>query len=700
MANIYSPLSSTLLALLWIIPSAHAQDGPFKRDTIHPLPEVTIQAFEERKPWLQQAAPIATLEHAQLHEFQQTSILPAVNALPGIRMEQRSPASYRLNIRGSSIRAPFGVREVKIYYNGIPLTSPGGDTYLNQLDITDFGQITFIKGPAASIYGAGIGGVMLIESPLQALDDSLSTAQLQYETGSYGLQHAIVQAHWGTPQHQEYAHYGYFTARGYREHTASWQHTASYESYWQPNDHHEASLWLHINDLWYQTPGGLTLSEMEKNPRMARPASGPYPSADSAHAAIAQQNFIIGVHTSVHYSRALTQSSSAYLSYSHITNPTFRNMEYRKEPHGGLRTVMQYNHQGNYGRLILTGGAEWQEGLFNIEDYGNRGGQPDTMQTHYNETIVQTTIFLQGDIQFSHGWSVTGGLSFQQTLYTFYQLYPTPYTVWHINPQSPIGNWSPRIALLKNFSTADMSIYLNIAKAFSPPTINQLLPSTNILNTHLRPQWGYNYEVGWKGYALQHRLRWESNIYLFNLQQSISQQRDSSGADYFINAGHTHQAGLETWLQYQLPKPIPSWLPQVQLSSGLTLTNYRYQDYAPLGHDYTGKRIPGVSPLTWVNQAKCQWSNGLQAFLQHHLSQAIPLNDANTAYSRAYNLIDLKIGYQHSLSTHQQWLIYLGVNNLLNQLYSLGDDVNAAGNRYYNPAPARNYYVGLQWQWK
>jgi len=31
----------------------------------------------------------------------------------------------------------------------------------------------------------------------------------------------------------------------------------------------------------------------------------------------------------------------------------------------------------------------------------------------------------------------------------------------------------------------------------------------------------------------------------------------------------------------------------------------------------------------------------------------------------------------------------------LNQLYSLGNDINAAGKRYYNPAPKRNFYFGM-----
>ncbi|MBK8749045.1 MAG: TonB-dependent receptor [Saprospiraceae bacterium] len=37
-----------------------------------------------------------------------------------------------------------------------------------------------------------------------------------------------------------------------------------------------------------------------------------------------------------------------------------------------------------------------------------------------------------------------------------------------------------------------------------------------------------------------------------------------------------------------------------------------------------------------------------------------------------------------------------GVDNLLNARYSSGNDINALGGRYYNPAPGRNFVVSLK----
>jgi len=74
---------------------------------------------------------------------------------------------------------------------------------------------------------------------------------------------------------------------------------------------------------------------------------------------------------------------------------------------------------------------------------------------------------------------------------------------------------------------------------------------------------------------------------------------------------------------------------------------------------------------------------------------AIPLNDANTVYAPHYNLLQAKIGWQHKFNHKNRLEIYAGSDNLLNEKYSLGDDLNATGSRYYNAAPLRNYYAGF-----
>src|SRR5690348_2626075 len=128
------------------------------------LPDITIRAFEQNKTSMNVPAAVNLINKQALGLFSPTSVVQAVNTTPGVRMEERSPGSYRFNIRGSSLRSLFGVRNVKVYYNDIPITDPGGQTYLNQLGYYNFNSLEIIKGPGSSLYGAGTGGVLLIES--------------------------------------------------------------------------------------------------------------------------------------------------------------------------------------------------------------------------------------------------------------------------------------------------------------------------------------------------------------------------------------------------------------------------------------------------------------------------------------------------------------------------------------------------------
>lgn len=71
-----------------------------ENDSSQTLQEVTVKAYEQNRKLLQVPTAIAVVTKTQLMKFNNTNILPALNSNPGIRMEERSPGSYRPNIRG------------------------------------------------------------------------------------------------------------------------------------------------------------------------------------------------------------------------------------------------------------------------------------------------------------------------------------------------------------------------------------------------------------------------------------------------------------------------------------------------------------------------------------------------------------------------------------------------------------------------
>src|SRR5688572_27174152 len=202
------------LALLAVGP-LHAQPNK-QQDTTRILQEVVVKAYEQNRQLKEVSAAINVINAAQLSRYNNTSLLPALNATPGVHMEERSPGSYRLNIRGSTLRSPFGVRNVKVYWNGIPFTDPGGNTYLNQLSYFNVKSIEVLKGPASSLYGAGTGGAVLINSQT---NNRLPGINLQYSTGSFNLQNINAQITTGNSDHNNTFGYTHQSSDGYRDHT-------------------------------------------------------------------------------------------------------------------------------------------------------------------------------------------------------------------------------------------------------------------------------------------------------------------------------------------------------------------------------------------------------------------------------------------------------------------------------------------------
>src|SRR3954452_12953403 len=126
----------------------------------HALDSVTVTAFNLQSRWQDAPVAMSVVTPRQLQLLNNVSLVPVLNTVPGVRMEERSPGSYRLSIRGSLLRSPFGVRDVKIYYDEIPLTDAGGNSYLNALDFNAVQGVEILKGPDGSLFGANSGGVV------------------------------------------------------------------------------------------------------------------------------------------------------------------------------------------------------------------------------------------------------------------------------------------------------------------------------------------------------------------------------------------------------------------------------------------------------------------------------------------------------------------------------------------------------------
>jgi len=150
------------------------------------LDSVVVTAFRIQVKGQTIPASIAQISRKTLAQEVNGTLLPAFNMVAGVRMEQRSEGSFRLAIRGSSLRSPFGVRNVKVYWNDVPFTDPTGNTYLNIIPFALMNGIDIIKGPVGAAYGLGTGGAVLLQSNFDADSVMHTSTTLQLRAGSFG----------------------------------------------------------------------------------------------------------------------------------------------------------------------------------------------------------------------------------------------------------------------------------------------------------------------------------------------------------------------------------------------------------------------------------------------------------------------------------------------------------------------------------
>jgi iron complex outermembrane recepter protein len=675
------------LLLLKLSLVATAQESP--ADTAKVLQPVLIQAYASERPLTEIPASIAYVGSEDLQRFNNTSILPAVNAIPGVRMEERSPGSYRFSIRGSLLRSPFGVRNVKVYWNGLPLTDGGGNTYLNLLDFNSIGNMEIIRGPGGSLYGAATGGVVLLNSPL------IKQTQLELSSlgGSYGLQRYHISQQFQTKKINLRVQYAHQQSDGYRKQTEMGRHAVNADMVIKLSEKSTLSSTFFYSDLFYQTPGGLTQAQYDADPKQARPAAGTNPGAVEQKATVYNRTPYLGLSYDHEWNDRWSTRVGIFGSQSAFKNPTIRNYEERKEKNAGARTETQYHFGKANRKNKITFGGEYQVFGSPVTVYDNAGGEKGAVQVSDDLSSSLLLFFGQAEFELPAQFFLTVGGSVNFLHYGFTRNEPAPVTSQDKNFDA---EFSPRMALLKKVSE-NFSVYANISRGFSPPSLAEVRPSTNAFNGSLQAERGVNYEAGIRGNAASHKLTYDITLYDFRLRQTIITQRLTDGADYFVNAGKTTQRGIEAVASWNPLQNTGGFISGLKIWNSYAFNRYRFADYVNDGTNYSGNKLTGVPPSVNTSGAdlvikRKGYLNITTSYVDH-----IPLNDANTVFANEYFLLGGRAGFKTKIGNSHMLDVFAGVDNALDKKYSLGNDLNAAPpGRYFNAASPRNFYAGAR----
>jgi iron complex outermembrane receptor protein len=648
------------------------------------LSEVTVTAFESERPLLEQSAAISLVTERDFNRFNETSIVNSFNTKPGIRIEERAPASYRISIRGSSIRSPFGVRNVKVYWNEVPFTSPDGTTPLNLLDLSNIRTAEVIKGPSGSIYGAGNGGAINLNSQVLAQENRIST---EYSAGSFGLNRFRLGLSQQIGKGGIEASFVTQKADGYREHSAMDRKVFQLGSFFPVSEKQEIRTQLLISDLNYQIPGGLNADQLAADPTQARPGSV------GQNSSIAQKSVFASFGHLYRFSEKTSNNSTVYLNTNDFENPFI--LDYKRELGFGFGGRTKFTHDTRLAgkALRLIAGGEYQSSLTDAQNFGNKKGVADTVRFADKLRATQGFLFQQAEWDFTEKFIFTLGLSENFSSFEIDRQIDASGGLTGLQTRTFDPIVVPRVALnygVNSFS----SIYASLSSGFSPPTIDEVRTNEGSLNLNLEAEKGINYELGYR--LGTGKLNLDLVAYYFKLDQTITTFTNPQGVVLFQNAGATDQKGIEAGLDYSFVRNGQGFIKDLSVGTAYTGQFFKFKDYKKRDNDFSGNAITGVPETTLVSRLDLRTNIGVYLNLTHQYVSELPLNDANTVYQDAYDLVNLRFGWARTFAGKWDVEAFGGVDNLLDESYSLGNDLNPFGGRFYQPAPTRNWYGGVK----
>ncbi|MCG9794001.1 TonB-dependent receptor [Flavobacterium algicola] len=653
------------------------------------LKQVIISSVHINDSLQNAPASIGILSKKDLTQNSATDITTVINTVPGVFMQSSNFTTTRISIRGIGARTPYGTNKIRAFYGSIPLTSGNSETVIDDINLEGLNQIEIIKGPLSSNYGAGLGGAILITPQLAATDGE--NASISSVFGSYGLLKNNL--NFSTNQKNSSLTVNYHTLKmdGWRENSAYKREgiTISGELFRKQN----RKLTYFSNYTYLK---GFIPSSIDKEDYDNSPQSGAFTWVASKGYK-EYKSTLAGLAYDFHITNNWKNATSIFVNYKDSNEP--RPFDVLKQYTFATGARTQFTGNFKIGRIKnnLIAGAEYFLDNYNGTTFENLYQQNNGQGSLQGDQVTQTdqirrfiNVFSQLRSLLSEKLEIQLGLNYNKTNFEL-----TNYLSQQASTEnySYDGIFSPQFSLLFKPSQ-QQTIYFSASRGFSLPATEETLTSTGSINSDIKPENGYNFELGGKFYLFNKNLYTEIALYRMEIKDLLVAKRIGDDQYEGVNAGKTLHEGIEITLKHnwQINKYF-----NLNSYIGSSIGNYKFKEFIDNGNDYSGNKLTGV-PANKIN-AGIIFDTKLGIYLNadYQYTDDIPMNDANSAYSDSYSVLNLKTGYRFKILPDLTSQLAFGVNNVMNEKYASMILPNAVGfgtaqPRYYYPGLPINYY--------
>ncbi|HDT0376527.1 TPA: TonB-dependent receptor [Klebsiella variicola] len=632
----------------------------------------------------------------------------SLGAVPGLQVQNRQnyAQDLQLSIRGFGSRSTYGVRGLRIYVDGIPATMPDGQGQTSNIDIGSVDTIEVLRGPFSALYGNSSGGVINVTSQTGTQPPTVEASSYY---GSFGTWHYGMKATGAVGDGSHAGDVDYtvstnrFTTHGYRDHSGARKNLANARLGVRINDVSKLTLLLNSVDIKANDAGGLTADEWRDNPRQS-PRGDQYNTRKNTRQTQA----------GLRYERQLSaQDDLSVMMYAGERETTqFQSIPRApqlKPSHAGGVIDLTRHYQGidtrltHRGELLvpvtLTAGLDYENMSERRKGYENfvmvngapQYGEQGALRRNERNLMWNVDPYLQTQWQLTDKLSLDAGVRYSSVWFDSNDYYITPGN-GDDSGDASYHKWLPA-GSLKYALTDAWNVYLSAGRGFETPTINELSyrsDNQSGLNFGLKPSTNDTVEIGSKTRLGNGLLT--AALFQTNTDNEIVVDSSSGGRTSYKNAGKTRRQGMELGLDQQFGE---SW----RLKAAWTWLDATYRTNICDDASCNGNRIPGIARNMGYASFGYQLEQGWYAGSDIRYMSDIMANDENTAKAPSWTVVGLTTGYKWSYGRMDMDL-FGRVDNLFDREYVGSVIVNESNGRYYEPAPGRNYGIGLNLAWR
>ena len=601
------------------------------------------------------------------------NISSAINEIPGVYMHSGTLNTNRITVRGIGNRSLFSTTKLRSYIDDIPLTNGVGETTVEDFDREILQSAQLYKGPGATAYGSGLGGLMLLTTSNRPDDNYLQT---KLTTGSFGFikTNQIVSASNDTYRvklMQSYQH-----TDGYRANNNYDNRNYTVLAGMNKGNHQLSMLFHHIN-INAQIPSSLSREDFENNPEKAAFTW------ENVNGYEDYSKSVMGVTYSTFAIDKVYWKSTIFANiYNGYESRPFNILD-DESTNLGIRSSLTYDFENNNNSKFQLGFELSQESydwdLFRTED----GAQGDQFQGNA-ELRKAIQLYAMYTLDVIDNLEVEIGLNANLTGYTLDDYF----NVGSANISGSYDySWiySPRLNLKYSFHENEY-IYGLVSHGYSIPTVEETLTPDGLINNDIKPEIGLNTEMGYRSDASD-RLTYGLSVYHMSVQDLLVARRTAADQFIGINAGGSRHIGVEIDLKYFILKS-DHW--NFNFDLAYTHQRFTFTDFVDGDNDYSGNELTGAIP----NQVAIGWNMRFKKMSFHAKYKYVdqmPMRDDNSIYSDTYSLLDVYLSESHSIGKFD-FDISVGVNNLLDTDYASMILINAGS---FGGSAPRYFYPGL-----